>query len=104
MSIVVVAHIHAREGKEAETEAALSALVLASQGEEGCLFYALHRGTENPREFTTVEKWSGPEALGAHFGTPHIAAVLSRADELLERAPDIRNYEALPLGGEQGAL
>jgi quinol monooxygenase YgiN len=104
MTVVVVAHIHAREGKEADTEAALSELVLATQGEEGCLFYALHKNVDDPRDFTTIEKWTSQEALGGHFETPHLQAVLGRAEELLDRAPDIRTYAAIPLGGERGEL
>lgn len=104
MTVVVVAHINAREGKEAETEAALAVLVAASHDEEGCLFYALHRSVDDPTEFTTIEKWTGPEALGAHFEQDHLKAVLARADELLAKAPDIRSYGAIPVGGTKGEL
>lgn len=104
MTVVVVAHIHAREGKEADTEAALSELVVATQKEEGCLFYALHKNVEDPRDFTTVEKWASPEAVAGHFETDHLKAVLGRVEELLDQAPDIRTFAAIPLGDERGAL
>lgn len=104
MSLVLVAHIHARPGKEDELAEALGALVVASHGEEGCIAYALHRNVEDPLEFMTVEQWATPEAIGAHFETDHIAAVLARADELLSQPPDIRTYGAVPHGGDKGAL
>ncbi|WP_051470889.1 putative quinol monooxygenase [Patulibacter minatonensis] len=104
MTVVVVAHIHAREGKEAETEAALSELVAATHGEEGCLFYSLQKNVDDPQEFTTIEKWASPEALGGHFETDHLKAVLARAEELLDQAPDIRTYGAIPIGGDKGEL
>jgi quinol monooxygenase YgiN len=104
MSLVVIAHIHAREGKEAELEEALKALVLASHGEEGCIAYALHRNAEDALEFSTVEQWASPEAIAAHFETDHLKAVLARAEELLASPPDIRTYSAIPVGGDKGAL
>ncbi|MDO9409795.1 putative quinol monooxygenase [Patulibacter sp.] len=104
MSLVVIAHIRAKEGQEAAVEEALSALVLASHDEEGCIAYALHRNVEDPRDFSTVEQWASPEAIGAHFETDHLKAVLARAEELLDGAPDIRTYSAIPVGGDKGAL
>lgn len=104
MSLVVVAHINARPGKEDELQEALAALAVASHGEEGCIGYALHRNVQDPLEFTTVEQWATPEAIGAHFETDHLKALLARADELLAQPPDIRTYGPLPVGGDQGAL
>lgn len=104
MSLVVVARLHARPGKEDDLQEALSALAVASHGEEGCIGFALHRNVQDPLEFTTVEQWTAPEAIDSHFSTDHIEAVLARADELLSEPPDIRTYGPLPVGGAKGRL
>ena len=53
---------------------------------------------------TMIEEWASPEALGEHFGTPHLQALLARADELLDQAPDIRSHVAIPIGGAKGSI
>lgn len=46
--IVVVGSFTAKPGKEAEAEAAFRALIEPTHGEDGCILYALHRGTDDP--------------------------------------------------------
>ena len=46
-----------------------------------------------------IERWESREALNAHLGTPHIAAILERAEELFGDSGDITVFEAVP-GGE----
>ena len=46
----------------------------------------------------TVEKWESLEALQAHLGSPHVAAVMARAGELLAEAPRIIATEPLAAG------
>lgn len=104
MSIIVVAHLHAREGKEDDLLALLTTTIEATHQEEGCARYALHRNVDDAQAFTMIEEWASPEALGEHFGTPHLQALLARADELLDQAPDIRSHVAIPIGGAKGSI
>jgi quinol monooxygenase YgiN len=97
--VVVVGSFTAREGKEAEAEDAFRALLEPTHAEDGCILYALHRGAEDPRRLTFIERWASREALEAHLGTPHIQGALERAEELFGDSGEITVYEALP-GGE----
>ncbi|MBV9425511.1 MAG: antibiotic biosynthesis monooxygenase [Solirubrobacterales bacterium] len=97
--IVVVGSFTARPGKEDEAADAFRALVEPTHGEDGCILYALHRGTDDPRRLAFVERWASREALDAHLASPHVQGVLARADELFSDSGDIVVYEAVP-GGE----
>jgi quinol monooxygenase YgiN len=97
--IVVIGSFTARLGKEADATAAFEALLEATHGEEGCILYALHRGADDPRRLAFVERWASREALDAHLASPHVQAVIARAEELFADSGDVVVYEALP-GGE----
>ena len=97
--VVVVGTFKAEPGKEAEALEAFKALVEPTHAEDGCILYALHRGTDDPSRLTFVERWASREALDAHLTTPHVAALLERAEALFGDSPDITVFEAVP-GGE----
>ena len=99
--IVVVGSFTAQAGKEREAAEAFEALMAPTHAEDGCILYALHQGAEDPRRLAFVERWSSPELLQAHLASPHIQAVLERADELFSDGGDIVVYEAQPGGQEK---
>jgi hypothetical protein len=70
--IIAIGSLKARPGKEDATLAALAALAVPTQAEDGCILYALHQGVEDPTRFA--------------FG------------ELLAEPPDSVVYRALPQG------
>lgn len=45
----------------------------ASRAEAGCHAYAFFQDIENENQFRIYEEWESPEALRAHFATPHMA-------------------------------
>ena len=96
--IVVVGSFKAQPGKEDEAVEAFKALVGPTHAEDGCILYALHRGVDDPRRLAFVERWSSREQLDAHLASPHIAALLERADELLAEPADIVVYDPIPAG------
>ena len=96
--IVVVGSLKARPGKEDATAEALGSLVAPTHAEDGCILYSLHQGVADATRFAFVERWTSQEQLDAHLGSPHIGALLARADELLSEPPDIVVYAALPQG------
>jgi quinol monooxygenase YgiN len=95
--VVVVASFTAQEGREDEAERLLRALIAPTHGDEGCLLYSLHRGTDDPRRFSIVERWTSRSALDAHLEDPDFQARAAPTREVLENA-DIVFYEALPEG------
>ena len=96
--ISVVAKTHAKPGREADVEQALRAVVGPTHQAAGCLFYALHRGVDDPRVFVIIERWASREALDRHFVTPHIQALFAKVPELVAAPPEILVLEHLPEG------
>jgi quinol monooxygenase YgiN len=96
--VVVVGSFHAQPGKEAEAVEAFRALVEPTHREEGCILYALHQGTDDPRRLAFVERWASRELLDAHLKSAHVKKVLERAEELFGDSADIVVYESLPTG------
>jgi quinol monooxygenase YgiN len=96
--VVVVGSFRAEPGKEDELREAFLGLVGPTHEEDGCLLYALHRGTDDPRRFAFIERWSSRELLDAHLHSDHVQAFLGRAQELTGTSGDIVVYEALPGG------
>lgn len=103
--IVVVGSLKAAPGKEDAVRDALATLLEPTHAEDGCLLYALHQGAADKTRFAFVERWTSQAHLDAHLATPHIAALLEQAPDLLAEAPDIVVYDAVP-GGDaaKGAL
>lgn len=99
--VVVVGAFRANPGKEEEALEAFEALVEPTHGEEGCILYALHRGTDDPARFVFIERWESRELLDAHLASAHVAAALERADELWGENGEITVYEAVPAGERQ---
>jgi quinol monooxygenase YgiN len=99
--VVVVGSFKAEPGKEVEALEAFKALVEPTHGEAGCILYALHQGTDDPSRLSFVERWESRELLDAHLESPHVAALLERAEELFGDSGDIVVYEALPVGEEK---
>ena len=94
-NITVVATFQARAGKEAELRAALLGLLAPTRREAGCLNYDLHVSPEDPAKLLFHENWTTKEALDAHMKSPHVAALLPRADELCAAFPEIKIWEQI---------
>ena len=101
--VVVIASLIARPGKEPEAQKFLSDLLATTHAEQGCMLYALHHGTDDPRHFVFVERWESRPLLDKHLASEHIQTALTRVGEhggdLFTQALDVRYYDAIP-GGE----
>ena len=95
--VVVVGTFKAEPGKEAEALEAFKELVEPTHAEAGCILYALHQGTDDPSRLSFVERWASRTARRAP-SSPHVAALLERAEELFGDSGDIVVFEALPVG------
>ncbi len=103
--VVVVGSFTAQPGREEEAVEAFRALLEPTHREEGCILYALHRGVDDPGRLAFIERWASRELLDAHLASPHVQAILERAEELFGQSGDIVVYEPLPGGEERkGAL
>ena len=95
MSLRVVAHARAKEGKGAELREVLQGLVDPTRDEDGCLAYELLSSLDDELAFTFVEEWTDRAALDAHLASPHVQAANGRLPELLDGAVDIRTYRSI---------
>lgn len=103
--VVVTGVFKINPGKEEEALAAFKDLVEPTHGEDGCILYALHRGTDDPARLTFVERWASREQLDAHLNSAHVSALLERSDELWGENGEITVYEAVPAGeARKGSL
>lgn len=87
--ITVLARLRAKEGMAETVKAELLALVGPSRADAGCLNYDLHQVLDDETLFVVYENWQSKEHLDRHLGTPHLQALLAKADELLAAPPEI---------------
>ncbi len=92
MTLRVVAHFRAQEGKGAELGELLESLIEPTRAEPGNISYELLANLDDERNFTFVEEYLDGDALDAHFKTSHIKAALARLPELLAEELDLRTY------------
>jgi len=83
MKIDVIAHIHAKPGRQQELRSVLESFVSPTRKEEGCLRYDLFVDLDDPTKFTFIEEWSSREALQKHSQSPHITAGRTHFPDLL---------------------
>lgn len=93
----VVAIIPARPGSEDVIRDALSTLVTATNGEDGCVSYDLFESAAAPGTFMTIESWRSQEDLDAHLQTPHVGAAFAAASDHL--AGDVAIHPLIPQKG-----
>lgn len=74
----------AKEGCEAKMKELLSAMVIPSKAEKGCVFYEITQYKDNPRKFMAVETWADEAALDGHKASPHYAIYKSSYEPFCE--------------------
>ena len=74
----------AKEGSEAKMKELLSAMVVPSKAEEGCMFYEIFQYENNRRKFMAVETWENEAALDGHKASAHYAVYKSSYEPYCE--------------------
>lgn len=82
--LTVIGTFHLREGQEEAGRVAFASLAEQTLAEEGCLAYAFHHDTEDPRRVVGVERWTSKDALDAHMKQPYVADLVGKAETLLD--------------------
>lgn len=93
--LMVVAKFRAGAGKEDLVEKELTALLVPTRAEAGCLQYDCHCSPGDPGLFIFYEIWRDRASLDEHLRTPYIQALLAKADDLFAEAPEIHLLEKL---------
>jgi quinol monooxygenase YgiN len=91
--ISIVAKFVVKEGKEAKFLELVAPLVKASNEEEGCMEYALHKHIDKPGVYTMIEKWKDKAAVDFHNNTPHFTSIVPQIVELASAEVDL--YESI---------
>lgn len=74
----------AKEGCEDKMKDLLSAMVIPSKAEEGCIFYEIFQYENNRRKFMAVETWRDEKALDGHKASAHYAVYKSSYEPYCE--------------------
>ena len=61
----------AKDGCETKMKELLSAMVVPSKAEDGCLFYEIFQYENEPKRFMAVETWENEKALDGHKTSAH---------------------------------
>ena len=61
----------AKDGCEAKMKELLSAMVIPSKAEVGCIFYEIFQYENEPKRFMAVETWENEKALDGHKASAH---------------------------------
>ena len=79
----VIAHIHAKPGREEDLRKVLESFVAPTRLEDGCIRYDLFVDLDHPTKFTFIEEWASREALNTHGQSAHIQEGRKHFPELL---------------------
>jgi quinol monooxygenase YgiN len=74
----------AKEGCEEKMKELLSAMVVPSKAEKGCVFYEIFQYENNRRKFMAVETWEDEVALDGHKSSEHYAIYKSSYEPYCE--------------------
>ena len=91
----IMARISSKPGMAAQVRQILMDLVGPSRKEPGCLSYELFQDGDDPLDFITVEQWEDDRAFELHMATPHVAAAIAQACDLLAQPPLIHRFTRL---------
>ncbi len=78
-----VTFIAKQDGVEAMKKL-LSAMVVPSKAEDGCLFYEIFQCKERPEKFFAVETWRDEAALDGHKASAHYKIYKSSYEQYCE--------------------
>lgn len=74
MTIIVMGYLRTAKGLVDKIVPALSAMMAATNAEEGCEHYSFSRHIDDPDMIIISERWASPEALAAHGASAHMKA------------------------------
>lgn len=95
--VVLIAKLKAEEGLEEGLLTELCSLVEASQKEEGCIQYTLHRFMDVPTDFVIYEIWKSQKSLDEHMLQPHYLNFAFKSASMLAEQPTIDKVEEVIL-------
>ena len=96
--IVIAGRISIDPANRDQAVAAAIEMMGATRQEPGCISYTFSADLVDPGAFRVFEEWESPEALTAHFASPHMARFQSVIPTLGVRDIAIQRYEVASVG------
>ncbi len=75
---------------DAFLEAAQKTLVEPTQGEPGCIEYAIWQDSADPTRFAMLEEWESEEHLAAHLAQPSLQEAVGKLAPMAAEPPTVR--------------
>jgi quinol monooxygenase YgiN len=91
--IVVSGIIQVAPSDAAAAAEHMKTLAAETAKESGNISYAFYADLETEGTFRVFEEWESEEALGAHFGEPHMAAFMQALGALEMLGTDVQKYD-----------
>jgi quinol monooxygenase YgiN len=91
--IVLTVDLRAKPERRNELLAIAQAYVPLCRAEHGCLSYLFYEQQPHRNNFFSLQQWRDGAAVEAHLRTPHFRSLMDRLPELIERPPEVRQYE-----------
>ena len=96
--LVVAGSVRIDPARREEALRAALEMMEATRREAGCRAYTLSADLADPGRFHLFEEWDSPEALAAHFATPHMARFQQALGGLGVRELAVQRYEVASVG------
>ena len=87
--ISIVAKFIVNEGEEENFLTLINELIVASNAEEGCIEYILHKHNEQALSYCLIEKWKSKDAVDFHNNTAHFTNTVPKLVKLAEIEIDV---------------
>ncbi|MFM9852415.1 MAG: putative quinol monooxygenase [Sphingomonadaceae bacterium] len=91
--IIVMGHAKLAAGDIDRLTDAMTAMVVATNAEEGCELYCFARDVTDPDMLIISERWRDQAALDAHFKAPHMATFNTALATATVSALSVKAYE-----------
>jgi quinol monooxygenase YgiN len=96
--IVIAGQIQLDPAKREPAIAAAREMMEETRKEEGCISYTFSADLDDPGRFRIFEEWQDDAALGAHFGSPHMARFQQAMGGFGIREMAVQRYEVSKVG------
>lgn len=100
--LVVAGRIRLDPARRDVAVAAAREVMEATRREAGCISYTFSADLAEPGLFHVFEEWESPEALAAHFETPHMATFQAAMAGFGIEDVAIQRYEIASVGPLRG--
>ncbi len=94
-SILIIASVTAKPGKEAELAAALHEVAGPTRSQPGCIRFGLYRRQDADATIVGIERWASAEDHDRHLAGTHFQRLASRMADLIAEPPHIVTYSVI---------